>query len=102
MKKLSLDLADLRIESFQTAPAERTAGTVRGHIPVWSEGAYDSNCCEDTQADTCADSCGCTVGYSCPYSCICPSHHATACGLAGTCGCLPWTEAYQESCFCWN
>jgi len=102
-KKLTLDLADLRIESFATAPAERAAGTVRGHVVVYTDDPYGSTCCDPTQADTCAASCGDTCGDSCGCSGLefCPSGIYTACGLNTTCG-PNFTEDYQYSCFCWN
>lgn len=37
MKKLVLDLADLRVESFHTAASGKPAGTVRAHVIPYTE-----------------------------------------------------------------
>ncbi len=62
MKKLSLDLDSLRVDSFQTAhEQDATRGTVRGHLVAQS---YFNNCnftwyCQDTNLKG-----GCT--FTCP------------------------------------
>jgi hypothetical protein len=47
MKKLSLDLAELRVESFETAGDEGWRGTVRG--------LAESDCCTISCAGTCGN-----------------------------------------------
>ena len=69
-KKLSLDMADLRVESFEPAtPARRQRGTVRGHLDTDSCPGY-----------SCAVTCGIAISpgtgaevlgqtfYDCPNS----------------------------------
>lgn len=56
MRKLSLDLDALVVETFATDRADAERGTVRAH-----EAVLDSNV------------------YSCLKTCICPSHHNTEC-----------------------
>jgi len=98
MKKLSLDLDQLAVDSFETVgDAARRAGTVRGH------GFTDTTCaqricdCPTGSGDTCDDMCntgdcptadfGCGSGFhtcqqpSCFYSC--PS----TCAAGDTCFC---------------
>jgi hypothetical protein len=47
MKKLSLDLAELRVESFETAGGEGSRGTVRG--------LAESDCCTFSCGGTCGN-----------------------------------------------
>jgi hypothetical protein len=46
MKKLSLNLDNLTVESFETAESEERLGTVRGHV------------CSDVCTASCAGTCG--------------------------------------------
>jgi hypothetical protein len=51
MKKLSLDMSDLRVETFETvAPARSARGTVRGHV--------DTDSCPGV---SCAPTCGIAI-----------------------------------------
>ena len=63
MKKLTLRLDDLRIESFATVPAARGAGTVRAHSSLIT---YAGPECDTVLAPTCAASC---EVYSCDTTC---------------------------------
>ena len=45
MKKLTLDLSELRVESFRTDQAEARRGTVRGHV--------ETDCCTISCGGTC-------------------------------------------------
>ena len=45
MKKLTLELGDLRVESFRTAEAEAPRGTVRGNV--------ETDCCTISCGGTC-------------------------------------------------
>ena len=96
MKKLSLHLDDLTVESFDTSAPAPARGTVQGH-----DHSDPSNCdnsgfcscngypcdtytCRCTDPDTCAYSCG----QSCPNTCdscqnTCVSCMATCEGYAG-------------------
>ena len=85
MKKLTLHLEDLRIDSFSTTPAERAKGTVFGEqctcptactcpgcptCDATCDGSCGGTCdfsCGGTCGDTCDVSCG--GGYSCDYTC---------------------------------
>lgn len=70
MKKLVLELDDLRVESFSTAEADSAKGTVNGHIIIGSGG-------------------GCSVFNSC---------EATACGCGGGGGSGHYTCGVQAAC----
>ena len=99
MKKLSLDLDQLLVESFDTGTPRRTNGTVRGH-DISNTTCYQRlcdcptgfTCATDFNQFTCANSCGDTCGDSCVN--ICPSGRSCdnpptcfdTCGYA-TCGC---------------
>jgi hypothetical protein len=98
MKKLSLHVGDLRVESFHTAPKTVARGTVRGNIIACTGEEYGSTCCDPTQDDTCWDSCDCSGSWTCDNSCICPSIQGTACGLNGTCGCPVNTADWSCDC----
>jgi hypothetical protein len=75
MRKLTLDLDSLDVQSFDSTPqtpAER--GTVRGHITYLDCSQYGSNCpswyneastCQVSDLGTCNPSCG----NSCPATC---------------------------------
>jgi hypothetical protein len=52
MKKLSLDVDALRVESFQTAPAEPVRGTVAGHLAT-----FGPPCATAARGSTCAATC---------------------------------------------
>ncbi len=79
MKKLSLAVEELNVESFETAKADPDAGTVKGYFRT------DSTCLERI--------CTCTVGFetACDYTCgTCPNQCATDAGClthAGYPGC---------------
>ena len=63
MKKLTLRLDDLRIDSFQTTPAESRKGTVFGEqCTCWTN-------CTCPGCPTCDASCNGTCGGSCDVSC---------------------------------
>ncbi|HEU0055408.1 MAG TPA: hypothetical protein VFQ39_19610 [Longimicrobium sp.] len=71
MKKLSLQMDELRVESFSTGKGESQKGTVQGNSA--SVGCTDYYSC---WADTCGASCYNTCGES---------HHRT-CGSVTPCG----------------
>lgn len=60
MNKLKLQLEDLRVDTFDTAPAEKARGTVLGE-----------QCSCDSGCDTCYDSCADTCGYNCVSKMTC-------------------------------
>lgn len=64
MNKLKLQLDDLRVDSFDTTPAEKERGTVLGaQCTCYTQ-------CTCPGCDTCDETCGCYTG-SCPgESCI--------------------------------
>ena len=57
MKKISLDLQGLRVESFETCAADKSPrGTVHGH---WSQmGTCDGRAATCQQGGTCGNGCG--------------------------------------------
>jgi len=72
MKKLKLQLEDLRIDSFETTPAEKWKGTVVGRAPT-------VDFCSVSNCPTCDGTCYRT----CPPS-YCESCDPEACGDAPT------------------
>ena len=100
MKKLSLDLDQIAVESFATEPARRAHGTVRGHdlsdttcnqiiCDCYTGGTCDTDCGQITCDDTCANTCGCSAPQICVsgHTCDLPSC-AYTCG--DTCGCVTY------------
>lgn len=72
MKKLSLNIDALEIQSFATAADDASeAGTVHGFAPPVKTGPQDSNC---SCIDACASSLGCTQFNCDTYDpALCPS-----------------------------
>jgi hypothetical protein len=74
MKKLALDMADLRVETFETiAPARSQRGTVRGHV--------DTDSCPGV---SCAPTCGIAIspGGTAEYARTfvdCPNSYQVCC-----------------------
>jgi hypothetical protein len=83
MKKLSLRLDDLHVETFATAEPRSGRGTVQGHYgtthtqaghtcDVSCEGTCEASCngtCLDSCNGTCGVSCNPTCGGTCYYTC---------------------------------
>lgn len=113
MRKLSLNLDSLAVQSFETTPEDAGArGTVlgRGHaVPVHRTDTYPNGCpsplcvdtplasCDGSCVDTCYDSCNGSCAscvYSCGASCggtcneTCPASCAPSCGPL----CVPPTD----------
>ncbi|HEU4457190.1 MAG TPA: hypothetical protein VFR81_29240 [Longimicrobium sp.] len=64
MKKLSLELDGIRVESFETDAARRARGTVRGRLDAFDGDSPLASCmqsCEDTICATCG-----TCRHPCP------------------------------------
>ena len=91
MRKLTLQLESLAVQSFATTPAGPGGGTVRG--------------AGDTEPDTCAYSCNscapdATCGGTCPPAC--GSGGWGACGgTAGTCPGTAQPTCYGTACDTW-
>ncbi|HEV7588055.1 MAG TPA: hypothetical protein VGO40_07965 [Longimicrobium sp.] len=77
--KLTLNLEQLAVDSFQTMAAEKPKGTVFGEQCTCYTNCTCPGC--PTCANTCPDTCaGCGSGYSCDGTgCDC-SINATRCG----------------------
>ena len=91
MKKLTLDLNALEVQSFATAPAAPNRGTVHGEQQCTCPTACTCpGCptCDETCADTCWETC---AGWTC-----------VTCGGQETCGYTCWTRAcpcyYSDPC----
>ncbi len=71
MKKLKLQLEDLRIDSFQTTPAEKPKGTVFGEQCTCYTQCTCPGCptCDASCNGTCDASCNGTCGASCNGTC---------------------------------
>lgn len=83
MKKLTLDVETLAVESFDTSAGEAGRGTVRGRAAT---NEYDS--------------CACSLDYdSCKVSCRPCDTCDTSCAGGPWCDCLPsGCESCQTSC----
>ena len=86
MRKLKLEVEDLRVESFDTlADMEVPRGTVRGHGDSEGSGCDVSQCLEDScgcplTGPTCAIlSCNGTCYNSCPNTCGCSYFQDVTC-----------------------
>ena len=67
MKKLKLDLEDLKVDSFElSSESADEKGTVKGNAPT---GYYDTCIANCTRLYTCADTC---IGYTCAFGDTCP------------------------------
>lgn len=91
MKKLTLNLDELRVESFETTPPlQDQRGTVNAHSEQTTEGDTDDWRCYKlpgaTQGATCMATCQATCN-TCNYSCD------------GTCG---GGTCFGDSCVCWT
>jgi hypothetical protein len=68
MRKLTLDLEELVVESFDTADVQGT-GTVNAHETFDSECRCDTDSCQCGSVESCT-ACGCdTPGYTCEARC---------------------------------
>jgi len=104
MKKLSLDLDQLAVESFDTATARAPRGTVRGNdisdttcyqrlCECQSAFTCDTDCNQNTcGGDTCGDSCVniCAPSNAGEHTCVQPS-------CFYSCGCVSQPN-YTECC----
>lgn len=80
MKKLSLDLGDLEVESFPIRVNDEERGTVEGYYPT---ATCDETCpnscvsCVNTCLNTCPNSCWetCATCQTCEFHCT----HITVC-----------------------
>jgi hypothetical protein len=96
MKKLSLNLDELHVESFDTSSGEPDGrGTIQGRVAD-TENTPDT-CefsCGVTCGDTCPESCGGTCWADCSYGWTCvPSCNDTVCyctKVVGQYGCPSW------------
>lgn len=107
--KLSLDLDQLSVESFETVQPQRPAGTVRAFgftdttcnqiiCDCPTGGTCRTDCTCDTDCGTCASDCGScslcpacisvdgscpadTCAYTCGNSCSCPTYCGDTCGI---------------------
>lgn len=96
MKKMRLELDDLRVDSFATGGSETKMGTVEAHMPppsmwtcpevgcneTWNCGGGGTNTCNYTQYDhtcqhTCAEGCHLSIGGGNEFTCdpACFSHY---------------------------
>lgn len=100
MKKLTLALEDLRIDSFDTTPAAREKGTVVGQqYYTLYETHCPSFCLEYGGGGTCAGlpTCAATCAQTCPQTCddlTCAETCGRSCygTCEYTCRCQRYTE----------
>lgn len=55
MKKLKLNLDDLKVESFEISDSATERGTVFGQLTVESNELSNCNTCPDASCDTCTN-----------------------------------------------
>ncbi len=87
MKKLKLDLKDLKVESFEAVTLRNIKkGTVAANAPL-TEGCppTDGQTCPNTCYNTCANTCANTCGGTCPNN-----------TCANTCPDTCWPETQAE------
>ena len=90
MKKLTLDLDALTVDSFDVSPADRDSrGTVKGHDS-------DEN---DTWAVWCRQPSGITQGQSCLIGTCGASCQTCGYSCGGTCS---NPTCFGDSCVCWT
>jgi hypothetical protein len=91
MKKLTLDLNALEVQSFATEPATPNRGTVRAEQCTCPTACTCPGCptCDETCPDTCYETCA--AGFTC-----------ATCGGQETCGYTCWTRRcpcyYSDPC----
>jgi hypothetical protein len=105
MKKLSLDLEQLAVESFATDAGRKPYGTVRGHVnsnttcfQIICDCPTGGTCDTDCGQVTCGADCG-SGNPSCADTCFCSNTcPANTCAYSceGTCGCPTWSP--NETC----
>jgi hypothetical protein len=108
MKKLSLDLDQLAVESFDTSGPERSRGTVRG-FDITASTCYEENCGCITDGGTCNTDCGqntcdntCNQASCAGDSCVnlCPTGGAHTCIQPSCFYSCPGTCMPGDTCFC--
>ncbi|HEX8318933.1 hypothetical protein [Longimicrobium sp.] len=97
MKKLRLQLEDLRIDSFSTTPVEKEKGTVFGEQCTCNTACSCPGCptCDASCNGTCAATCDASCNGTCDYSC---NTCGGSCGAGDSCyqtcalysGCTPY------------
>ena len=85
MRKLTLDLDALQIDSFEiTDDAKARRGTVHGHVdytnPVVCNTAVD--CSFNSCYSNCQSNCGVTCIDTCDVTCERSCHYGSSCGYA--------------------
>jgi hypothetical protein len=102
MKKLKLEMDELRVESFQTTAAGGAArGTVRGNNITHGE-SWDLPCIPDDGNQTLDPALCATQVYTCAASCngTCNSCYGTCYSCYGTCygSCQPRCDSINYVC----
>lgn len=85
MRKLTLNIEALDVQSFTTDDIGSERGTVRGHISI--------NC--NTNFAGCTNNASCQGGYTCGAGASCP---ALSCDNCGTYRCATEGSCLNESC----
>ena len=88
MRKLKLEIDELRVETFETAERKGWMGTVWGNMP-FKIPASDNEACGGGGSgggDSGCETCPCTQKYSCPNGCSdfctvveCPTYASGCC-----------------------
>lgn len=86
MKKLALNVDELRVDSFDTASIPDVRGTVNGHYTIDTTCVQTCTTCQNSCRGTCDWSCQGSCDNTCQYTCnlTCPY----TCGFScfGSCG----------------
>ena len=98
MKKISLDLDALVVDSFEVAPAGGPLGTVDAQITP-TENTRRVCTCAGSCDGTCAATCE-TCGASCQGTCVsCPGLNTCDFSCNGTCGGFSCVDTCGGTCF---
>ena len=105
MKKLKLNLDEIKVESFETNPIQSKIGTVMGHLPesAFCNSEETCNNCgggTGTNVPACSDV-FCTQGAHCPTGQGWPSCYVTGCGTCQT-DCGTCVQTCPPTCLIYN
>jgi len=99
MKKLKLNLDEIKVESFQTVQALINKGTVLGNDEWTVTCPPDTEAGCATEAATCPNTCVNTCAATCPNTCIATCVASCNGTCDGTCGCTPsWDGTCEAGC----
>ncbi|HEX8692467.1 MAG TPA: hypothetical protein VF746_08620 [Longimicrobium sp.] len=84
MRKLKLDVEELKVDSFEVAEDEKAPrGTVRGHAQYTDYRVCDTavDCSWNSCPSNCVSACAVTCYDTCEATCEMSCHYGSSCGL---------------------